>query len=408
MLFFLTQLSLSDDLPCVADPINLPQPLDGKKLQFSQVLIRHGARTPLKASLPQIHRGFWICDSDSAYAPRIHGAPVNHYRRFKQIIDNRLVEFLPNCRPGDLTLYGMEMHYKLGQAFNNYLFTDPATKLFDSLPVDPQQVFIRNTYIERTLRSAESFLQGAFPPQSPNEIFDIYTDSGDVSILRPDDQVCSEIGELMSNVTSQTSFQEWVQSVYDQLAASNIPEQFGLETDKPNWTTIDDMCDYIYTSRCNGKRLPFTMTDDIFALCMNTESRLFYDIYNVSRFVPASHIVREMVRVANLSISETDPNKKIKFSLLSAHDSSVAAVYTLLGLPETIPPTIPPYASYLVMELWSATDSPSKIDDYIVRFSLNGENIPLTLMNGQTEVTFPDFLEAYKEIYQHCTNLPLS
>lgn len=403
MLFLLTQLCLSEDIKCVADII-LPPPIEGKKLQFLQVLVRHGARTPLKALAPLIQRGYWICDSDTAYAPRVHAAPVNHYRRFKQVIDERLVDFLPNCREGDLTLSGMEMHYKLGQGFNKYIFND--THLFDELPVDPQQIFVRNTNIERTLRSAESFLQGAFPPQSPNEIFDIYTDSSDASILRPDADGCDEIKELYANFTSQESFKQWVLSSYQTLDEAHIPEELGLQTDNPNFSTVDSICDYINTFSCNNKRLPFVVTDDIFKFCMKNQAFSLYSYYNSSRFVAGSYAVREMVRVAKLSISETDPQKKIKFSLLSAHDSTVASVYALLGLPKTEFDYLPPYASYLMMELWGS--DPKSIDDYTVRFLFNGQNINLASMDGRNEVSFKEFLESYDEINSHCTNFPIS
>jgi len=251
-------------------------------------------------------------------------------------------------------------------------------------------------------------MQGAFPPQSPNEIFDLYTDSSDASILRPDPPACEEIKELWTNFSSTESFKQWVLSSYQKLSEAHIPEELGVATDNPTFDTIDSICDYIDTFACNNKRLPFVVTDEIFKFCMNNQAFSLYSYYNTSRFIPASFAARELVRVAKLSISETDPQKKIKFSLLSAHDSTVASVYTLLGLPETAPNTIPPLASYIMMELWSSVDSPSSINDYTVRFTFNGQDIHLASMEGRVEVSFAEFLEKYDEINSHCPNLPLS
>jgi hypothetical protein len=99
------------------------------------------APTPLNPYLPTIARGHWLCDSEDTFAPRIHTAPVDHFRRLHQIFDQHLSDWAPNCHCGDLIVAGVNQHELLGRLFHSYLFE--TNKLFNKLPIPPANVYVR-------------------------------------------------------------------------------------------------------------------------------------------------------------------------------------------------------------------------------------------------------------------------
>lgn len=396
MLFLFLISSFSFDKKCVA-PLTTPQPIEGKKLRFLQLLIRHGARAPLQAWLPSTARGYWLCDSDEAIAPRMHAAPVDRYRRFKQVFDQRLVDYPPNCRAGDLILSGMDQHDKLGKLYHDYLFQQH--RLFNSLPVDPEETYFRCSDIERTFRSAEGFLHGAFPPQSPNEIMDIETDTSDLSILRPYDGFCKDLREVRKEYVKTQQYQDWIDSTWE------IVKDFAqtLHLTEKSGENINAVCDFVSTVYCDDKRLPAdAQNETLQQACLNSLGFYMYDYYQYNSTVAGSYTMRKMISVTDRHVNE---NGKLKFSLLSAHDSTISSILIFLkGKNFKTYNRIPPFASHLAMELWSSDDNPT---EFTIRFALNGEDIELEKMENKTNVNYNDFKIAYSDYQKYCAEIPI-
>lgn len=137
----------------------------------------------------------------------MHGTHPNQSRRFKQILDPRLVEFRPNCRAGDLLLQGMEQHHELGQLYHNYFYDK--TKLFVGSP-RKSEVFLRASDFERTFRSAQSFLDGLFPPENPGEVLVINHGTVESEILRPGTSLCKDQADICFN-TSEIIYNSIIQ-----------------------------------------------------------------------------------------------------------------------------------------------------------------------------------------------------
>jgi acid phosphatase len=393
LLSLLSRHAVSYDDMCVA-PHKMPPPVNNMKLKFVEVLTRHGARAPLGSyQVPMQFRGYWQCDSDDAIAPRMHAAPVKHYRRFKQVLDQRLTEYLPNCRSGDLLLSGMVQHQKLGQAFHEYLYK--TTKLFDeeteSVP-DPKTIYARCSDVERTFRSAQGFLHGLFPPQSPNEIIDIYTDTSDGSLLRPNHNWCSNMTDLWNQHIESEEYKNW--------AATNIPkvkpvfELLGLTEETGE--NLNTACDFVTTHYCDNKLLTSDITEEMQQVCLNVTGSYIYDYFLKGPLITGSYTMRELLRIPKMIRND---NSKVKFALMSSHDTTVAAINVLIGGKDARKQRIPPFASHLVLELYEENTS----KDLYIRFTLNGDEIPMALFEDKRKIAkFDDFIEAYKEINDFC------
>ena len=395
MLLLLFSLSLSFDDKCVA-PLQTPAPIANMTLRFLQLMIRHGARSPLTAYLPQNARGYWLCDSDDAIAPRMHAAPSVRYRRFKQVFDQRLVDFLPNCRVGDLLVSGMDQHEQLGELYHRYLFEQH--RLFNALPVDPNETYFRCTDIERTFRSAQGFLHGLLPPQGPNEVIDIETDTDDLSVLRPSPDFCSDLSNMKDEYEKTDVFKNWVDSTWE--IVKEYANSLGVY--EKSASNINSVCDYLSTVYCDDKRLPIeAQNETVQQTCLNSIGFSMYDLYKFNSSVPGSYTMRKMIKVADQAAKDG----KLKFSLLSAHDSSLSTILVFLrGKSIQSWNRIPPFASHLAMELWSSDSQPS---EYYVRFAFNGDDLPLDKMNNQTLVKYDEFKNAYNDYNKYCTEVPV-
>ena len=365
MFQILFNLGLSFDEQCVG-ALKTPAPVPGKTLKYVQILTRHGARSPLNAfNMPMHFRGYWQCDSDDALAPRMHAAPVSHFRRFKQVLDQRLVEYLPNCRSGDLLLSGMEQHRALGQLYHKYIYDD--NKLFsdEELPPSPDTIYARCTDIERTFRSAQSLLHGLFPPQSPNEILEIVTDTSDFSRLRFNFAFCPEVYQLYQDWEATDEFKNWTDTVWPQI--QNVTDFLKLEKTGDN---VNTACDWVATQYCSDKQAPNVVTPEIQRVCLRAISDYAYNLYIQNHWVPGSYTMQELLRIPTaFAKNET----KVKFGLFSAHDTTIMVIKTLIEGPNAKVDRIPGYASHLAMELWE--DNETK--ELYIRCALNGEDLNL-------------------------------
>jgi len=291
------------------------------KLIYATVILRHGARTPQSALFPVPMRGHSVCDSDEAYSPRMYSSNFSQYRRFKKITDPYLTEFLPNCQSGDLLLQGMKQHHLLGEMYHKY-FTE-TTGLFTNNP-DLTTIYARSTNYERTFRSAQSFLDGAFPPVQPNEYISIVHGTEEKDVLRPSTSYCAAIKELSTQLKNQTKYQNYTKVMWDKV--KHISDELNLGFTKSNLTLL---CDYLTISDCDEQALPSFITEDDKKTCQKVYMNHLYNVYALNSTIAVSYVMRELLRVANGSLNGT---YKYKFNLMSAHDSTITSFFALFKL----------------------------------------------------------------------------
>ncbi|OHT11475.1 histidine acid phosphatase [Tritrichomonas foetus] len=406
LLFFfgLFQISWSSQdfkFECVA-PLRTPPPIKNSKYLFAGVILRHGSRTPQHAYLPMSNRGYWVCDSDDAISPRMysslhssHNSQSSHdsqsshysqsYRRFLKVIDPKLVEFLPNCRCGDLLIEGMEQHHRLGQLYHDYVYN--TIKLFDE-PPKTEEVYARSTDFERTFRSCQAFLHGAFPPQVPFEIFNIVHGSDFMEILRPG-SFCKEQNSASDWFYSDPSVLEYAKEQWKKI--EHISKSLQLTFSVQNLSLL---ADWVYTYNCNNKQLPSFVTDNDIYTCHSILAKLFARFFDGNGTAFASYSMREVMRVAKNSVNG---EMKAKFGVFSAHDSTVLSFLSYLDVKIEM---LPPYASHVLFEIF-------EIDkEAYIRWAFNGEVIMLNKFGGKDMMLFKTFLEKTKDVYDVCNELP--
>ena len=387
-------LSFSCSLPenCVA-PHKTPPPVNNMKPLYAQVLLRHGARAPIQEYMPRAFRGSWTCDSDEAYAPRMMGTQQTESRRFKRVLDPKLVAYLPNCRPGDLLVKGMTQHKELGDMYNQYLND---IGLIDGNP-SADEIYARCTDVERTFRSAEAFLYGLAPPVFNDSTIKIVSGNSDMSLLKPQNDFCAELAEAEENFTKSEEYSNFYNEEIEKL--SNLLQYFGKEKTADNLVSV---CDLSVAFNCNDKQLPSEVTDENISECKKVLAFNLYDKYKVNPFIYTSYTFREILRQAKEFLKDN----KVKFSVNSAHDSTVAALYSMLGGADNEKPKyssfIPPFASHLLMEIWEDANK-----EKYIRFAFNGEEIPLKFLGSKTLVKYTDFLKSeYMRVYDYCKDVP--
>ena len=360
------------------------------KLIHIQVVTRHGARSPLDPFLPKTHRGSWQCDSSDSNAPRVESVPFDLPRRIHHLLDPRMAEYPPNCRLGDLLIDGMDQHLELGKSYRNYLINN-----LNFLPnlLDPNLIFIRATAYDRTYRSALSFLNGFYPPATQGEILNIITGSPTLDPLRPNKDVCLDIKNLYDNFISSDNFKFFKENTIKEI--ENILNYLNETTTDPK--RIDKICDWVTTMYCNDKLMYPNITQNEINSCRKFQGFMLYGLYgkdDETRGIGYSYGMREMFKILDESISGIN---MIKFVLLSAHDSTIAAFLSLLGYSNEF---IPPLASNIAMEIYK------KDQEHFIRFVYNGIPLQLPLFSNNILIKLHDFKQKIFPLINKCPEMP--
>jgi len=371
LFFHLTLYLDPESEECVSPLIHAEPPSPDAKLIQVQVLIRHGNRSPGDDGKLQGDNNTWICDDDQAISPRFNPAPVRHPRNYRDSFDRRLVTFKESCRDKDLTIEGMRQEYELGQMYRDYLVRETS---FLPEKMNPSFFFARATELDRTVRSAISFIQGMYPPASPNEVVPLVTDTDNAGILHPSKDWCSDLNGQSSAWDKSPNLTEKSQELkvkYENVLKDYMPKGWDMKIFKK-------VASAAVLTRCGNKTLPPPI-DDIFVNDSIYFLGFYYDGMNsLPNYtgVGAAPIFREMFRLADEKLSG---QTETKFVLLSSHDTEISAVLTTFGY--HVKYAIQPRA-HLAFELWEDKRSVK------ARFVYNGVPIPVGLITSGNQEYF--------------------
>ena len=375
---------------CEANLTKVPDPPNSSYvLKHISILTRHGARSPLNTYVLKDFSGAWICDSPDSPASRIEAIPMDHPRHYHRIIDQRVTEFSPNCRRGELILEGQDQHYRLGSTYKSYLID--SLKFLDE-KLHPSNIYIRASSYDRTYRSAVSFLSGLYPPKTENELIDIITGVPNSDVLRPNKLFCKNITDLYAIYLSSEQCQKDVEEA--KIVLKPFCDYIKADCDKLTQSTADRYCDYLNTMKCTERQLPSDLNDNLFDFCMRYQGNQLFNLYGFNdtfRTYGGSYTLREIFRVLD---SHINGETTAKFALFSAHDSTVAAVLAALKFDYSKLLTIPPLASHLTMEVYE------KENELYCRWVFNGDVINLPLVDDLLGKIPDGYIYSLNDFYQ--------
>ena len=385
LIFLSFSISQPDFLVCDAPTKFAPKP-EGYTLYSQITYLRHGMRTPMNSWFSKGQSGYWICDDNYAESPPIFlGRGLNNVtRRYHQVLNPRYTEFPLNCRPGDLIVRGMHQHALLGQAFRKHLIDDYH---FLSDNYNSSEIEVTAGTIERTQRSAISFLSNLYPPQTQNEEIVMTTGSDTLEFLYPDQTECAELNETWNEFILTDTFKSRQQDAYNLYYY--LFEKYNITWDTSTWMFLGDI---LASFSCNDIELPDdTITDEIFNQSFKNMAFFSYGWYGLKKGVAASPIFRHML---NGLLSQLNGSSSVKFRLVSGHDSTIIAFLTSFGYYDDY---VPPFASHLDVEIWE------KDEEKFVRLCLNGEVIiPPDLQYKDGLIPWEDFFAKCTEYSHFC------
>ena len=352
----------------------MPSNIDKKfKRLMTIVLIRHGSRTPVH-SFPHLYsnniRNIWNCDFESS--------SINGYQ-FK--LDPKLVDYYPSCEAGSLTIEGSQQHLKLGESVRKYLLNNDND--FDPvLGYESDQIYVRTTAIERTHRSAISFLHGLSLPAVKGELIKLIMGSQTYDLYRPNVRQCADIKEAKYNYTHTEFYKnELIHSVHILKNAYKLLNFDILEINSSgniDEKLLDELsskrklsCDFIITTDCFEQNFE-EITNDMLQYCENLFGTIENGYFDIDPYLSFSQGFREIFKLINGRISDIN---RIRFALYSVHDTTIISVLKALEQKVT---RNPPYASHIIIDLFADDISSKKGSKIYIRFSFNGKvlNIP--------------------------------
>jgi len=361
-------LSQSQDFAyCQAPGVVQSQNTDGLSLNYVQILVRHGDRTPT-AVMPS-HEVEWNCtlnylnsfsNDEESYVKKLHRL----YRKSYMPGRNQL---LGNCGLGQLTDKGLQQHFKLGAQFRD-LYVDQLGFLPDDF--NASLIWIRSTDVPRTVMSAMANFYGMYPPEKRFDggidILDINTMDGGYEDMFPNPPICPRLQQLydeQANYTNWIDQQQSFSNVSDvMIDVFNITAQDGVYPFEPIW-------DNLGARVCHNLSLPEGVDLEIMhSLWAATafQQKIRWTQPLESGILGSGLLLQELYGRIMSKINGTEP---YLMRFYSGHDSTVGPLMALLGYFDGWPP----YASHVEIELWSDSSN-----NYFVQFKYNGKVVKIS------------------------------
>ena len=302
---------------------------------------------------------------------------------------------LGNCMPGQLTDEGKASLFKLGLNLHHaYVFRTPLLK-----PVpDHGEVHVRSTEVPRAIESAQNLLEGLFPAwangktgrETPIEInineykeeyiYPNYTHCS--KLKREFDKVASEIKK-----TRKEELQKYT-SHFRQLDPAVLSKH-----------STNDIFDSFVCAEAHGIPLPEKLDLEMAQKTQNLLIEQWWGAFQRVESVRRLGIGRVVGEIADNLREKAVGKSKVKFHLMSGHDSTIAP---LLIAFDHFDQRWPPFAANVIFELYEgknqqAASSPS-VDAHYVRMLYNNTVLRLpgcktTAVEDGTLCPLKNFLE---------------
>ncbi|KAL7714403.1 Prostatic acid phosphatase [Entamoeba marina] len=352
MIISLLILSVFADLTYCNVPSMEFKPVDGYNPLLLQIAFRHGDRSPW-LSYPGDPSNYYCDDAQQLRFISTQGIEVFEYSKVSTSINKKKNVFSVNsyggtCNYGQLTRKGLNQLAELGDLVRkNYVGENNFLPEF----FNKEDVYVRSTHVWRVLQSAESFLQHLYPSSYRNveDRIHIHAVPSEIDYATSNSNRCPRISQL-----EQELFDKWFPTelnMRNEEPYKSLNEKASKMFGEITYNWYDAFFDILQEVECNGLDWPcvnVTNTDgSVEELCFTqTEfNTLTEQIYsdNLYRFYDNTSIPLSRLNAGCLNQTQ------YKYTHFHAHDTTI---YPLLSLLEMDYSDWPPYASYIMFEMY--------------------------------------------------------
>ncbi|XP_049918956.1 lysosomal acid phosphatase [Epinephelus moara] len=296
---------------------------------------------------------------------------------------------------GQLSQEGMRQHFDLGQ------FLRKRYKGFISDSYQRHEISVRSTDYDRTLMSAEANLAGLYPP-SGQQVFNPNLQWQPIPVhtvpLREERLLsfplsdCPRYKQLMNETEHTEEFINVTIKYKDIIEL--VRNKTGLN--KTTVETVWSVYDTLFCESRHNMSAPGWVTPDVMGKLRELKDFGFQVTFGFHKQQEKSRLQGGMLLgeiVKNLSkMAVPDPEQKLKMMMLSAHDTTVAALQASLNV---FSGRQPPYASCHIFELYRDDNGSASVSMFF-RNNSKVEPYPMQLPGCSLDCPLDDFVRITK------------
>ncbi|KAF9576597.1 Acid phosphatase-like protein 2 [Mortierella alpina] len=420
------------------------KPVENATLRKVQVMMRHGDRTPSEV-LPGDKTNYNICSQPAEYDFMASNDQQPHLRKTSSpfLKSNIVVSeeenlyaaksyWRGNCEVGQLTNRGSAQTKQVGKHLRA-IYVDQLHFLPRDL--NPDDLYVRNTYVWRTKESAANFLTGLYPPHrrgKTDAVLTLNTYPEAIETLVLNRSACPRLKQLYEAFPKTPTYTEHMK--HHQALLQKVNSVLGVSHLARYNASMNG--DFVVPRYCNNLPLGCSAQDP--ASCLTAKevvkavSESNYGLSGLFRYGDSAEEVKRLavgpflksfsasiratVTQNNIngsssssgSSSSKRPHRRQRvrpFEFYSAHDQSLDQVLSVIADPKT---PWPAYASTLIFETWTTT----KTKKDVIRVLYEGKVVPahpkLTCtLDACPLETFLQFIESYIPTDIHAECLPM-
>ncbi|CAJ1087006.1 lysosomal acid phosphatase isoform X1 [Xyrichtys novacula] len=296
---------------------------------------------------------------------------------------------------GQLSQVGMMQHFNLGQ------FLRKRYKGFLNDSYERHEILVRSTDYDRTLMSAEANLAGLYPPAgqqvfNPNLIWQpipVHTvPLNEERLLIYPIADCPRYQQLM-NETEHTEEYLNVTAEYRDII-DLVRNKTGLN--KTDVQSVWSVYDTLFCESRHNKTAPNWVTPDVMGKLKFLKDFGFRASFGLHKQQEKSRLLGGVLLgeiVKNLTkMADPDPKQKLRLMMLSAHDTTVAALQASLNV---FNGRQPPYASCHIFELYRDENGSASVSMFY-RNDSKVDPYPIQLPGCTLQCPLEDFVNITK------------